>query len=76
MEDVTIKSEVDADADAAAKTQAELDNELFSKMKAAERKRKPPPVVKKEEDEGEPCKILFSAMLNEKFSKATTIGIN
>lgn len=41
------------------KTQAELDNDLFTKMKATERKRKPPPVVKKEEEEGEPCKRHF-----------------
>lgn len=39
------------------KTQAELDSDLFTKMKATERKRKPLPVVKKEEEEGEACKI-------------------
>lgn len=41
------------------KSQAELDNDLFAKMKATERKRKPPPVTKKEEEEEEPCKDTF-----------------
>lgn len=58
MEDVSIKAEPPVDGES-GKTQAELDNELFSKMKATERKRKPPPVVKKEEEEGEPCKRGF-----------------
>lgn len=51
---VVVKSEDGAQG----KTQAEMDSDLFTKMKATERKRKPPPPVKKEEDEGEPCKFL------------------
>lgn len=44
---VNVKTESD-------KAQAELDNDLFTKMKATERKRKPPVVKKEEEEEGEP----------------------
>lgn len=53
-----VKTEVDGDTAALqGKTQAEIDNDLFTKMKASERKRKPPPpIVKKEEDDGELCK--------------------
>lgn len=57
---VVVKSEpceAAAVVEKSGKTQAELDNDLFAKMKATERKRKPPPVVKKdEEEEGDACK--------------------